>query len=76
MMNRIEKHLSREISLFRKDGLEEVYNLSIVELGFKDGTIETLSIKKFEKEIAGVIYHDCGIKITEQVDGKFLFEEK
>ena len=70
---RIEKHLSREIRLLRKDGLEEIYHLSIVELTFNEAAIENVSIMKFEKEIAGVIYHDCCITITEQKDGTFSF---
>ena len=74
--NRIEKHLSREIRLLKKDGVEEVHRLSIVELCFKDDEIESLSIRKYKKEIAGVVYHDHIIKIIELTDGKFLFDEK
>lgn len=72
---KVERHLSRKVILIR-NGFREEYALSEVELT-KDasGKILNFTIKRFEQETEGVMYHDADLIIEEIDTDLILFYE-
>lgn len=63
-MIKVSNHLAREIIVINTDGSRCFYKLSIAKIIEIDGIVANVEVCPFEREMAGVVYHDKPLIIT------------